>query len=289
MAFYPDVYPGDKAIKTASEENSLRHILNAGDGMSDRSSGHGRLRDICVGVYNATEDDIPAGAAVRIDDKATTEPFPVRLVDNRNKEDEEFYGVLKTPLAPNAVGSMIVSGVVKLRTQAWPFATPKEDLWESSDTKGLRVINPGRNGWAVVLVGDIHLPPDDAFKNFCKTLTNFCYIDGDKLIMTDGRIGMAKGRASWWGNKQGRIFDLSALGAKTLYAYAYMISHGHNVKFALGYGAPPVEVQVAKAYIKTELCSVSSDKKNFWISQRVHAAGDIIFSGHAATVKYTTV
>lgn len=287
MAFYPDVYPGAKAIKTASEENALRHLLNAGDGMSGRSGGYGQSRSICVGVYNATEEDIPAGAAVRIDKKAEAEPFPVKTVES---DYDGFYGVLKTPLAPAAVGSMIVSGVALLsRAVCMPFAVPEGEGWKGTKDRGLRVLNPSteeREERALAVIGG-GMAPDKQFEEFCKTLTNFCYIDGDKLIMTNGRIGIAKGTASWWGNPQGRIFDLSVLGAKTLYAYAYMIGHGHSMKFALGYGGPPAEVQGAKAHIKTELCNVSSDKKKFWISRRAHAAGDIIFSGHAGTVKYT--
>ena len=151
MAFYPDVHPGERARRTAAEENAIRHILNAGDGFSDRSAGLGKSRSICVSIYNATEEEIPAGVAVRIAENAEAEPFPVRKVESGYTG---FYGVVKAPLAPYAVGSMVVSGVAILNQAVGKsHAAPSVDGWVGTDGGGgLLVLNPSTTERAIVLV-----------------------------------------------------------------------------------------------------------------------------------------
>lgn len=263
MAFYPDVYPGDRAIKTASEENSLRHILNAADGLSDHSGGFGRSRSLCVGVYNATSQNLFWGQAVRIDEKAKTEPFPVKEVD---KDYKGFYGVLKTHLPPKAVGSMIVSGVAMIRS--WvnaPFAIPNRDGWLDSKDRGLRVLNPSSKGKALVIVGGG--AADGVFEDFCKSLTNFCYIDGKEIVVTSGRVRLDVGRRYFWTHKELR-FPIGKAIAARIYASVGNVAVGFEI-VQTGSGT-----QTRPSSYEILLCGWDEG-----MLKRYHVGGDIVFTG----------
>lgn len=268
MAFYPDVYPGDRAIKTASEENSLRHILNAADGMSDHSGGFGRSRSLCVGVYNATSQNLFWGQAVRIDEKAKTEPFPVKEVD---KDYKGFYGVLKTHLPPKAVGSMIVSGVAMIRR--WvngPFAIPNRDGWLDSKDRGLRVLNPSSKEKALVIVGGG--AADGVFEDFCKTLTNFCYIDGNEIVVTPGRVRLDGGRRYFWHHDELRFPKDKAIAARMYASGGYGGVGFKIVQTDSGTHTRPSGFEIL-------LCSKAGGMNGSnWLT-RCHVAGDIVFTG----------
>lgn len=268
MAFYPDVYPGDKAVKTASEENALRHILNAGDGMSDRSGGHGQSRSICVGVYNAMEEDIPAGAAVRIDEKAEAEPFPVKMVEGGHKG---FYGVLKTPLAPTAVGSMIVSGVALLsRAVGKPYAVPEGEGWKGTEDGGLLVLNPSTEERALAVIGG-GMASGNQFEDFCKTLTNFCYIDGKELVVTQGRVGLGGDELYFWRHEELRI---AANATCDLYAWA--TASNNKISYGIGTTIPPAMRKARRLICHMERKS-GQEKPTL---TRYHIGGDIIIDGY---------
>lgn len=268
MAFYPDVYPGQKAVKTASEENTLRHMLNAGDGMSDRSGGHGQSRSICVCVYNATRKDIPAGVAVRIDEKAEAEPFPVKTVDS---DYDGFYGVLKTPLAPNAVGSMIVSGVALLsRAVGKPFAVPHGEGWKGKEDGGLLVLNPSNKERALAVIGD-GTASGNQFEEFCKSLTNFCYIDGNEIVVTPGRARLDTGRRYFWTHDELRFPKDKAIAARM-----YANVGNSAVRFEIiqtGSGT-----QTRPSSYEIMLCSAALGLKGSKLT-RYHVGGDIVFTG----------
>lgn len=268
MAFYPDVYPGEKAVKTASEENALRHMLNAGDGMSDRSGGHGQSRSICVGVYNATEDDIPAGAAVRIDETAEAEPFPVKTVES---DYDGFYGVLKTPLAPTAVGSMIVSGVALLsRAVNGQYAVPDGEGWKGTEDGGLLVLNPSMKERALAVIGG-GTASGNQFEEFCKTLTNFCYIDGNEIVVTPGRVRLDVGRRYFWTHDELRFPKDKAIAAR-MYA-----SVGNS---AVGFEIVQTgsDTQTRPSSYEIILCSKAGGMNGSKLT-RYHVGGDIVFTG----------
>lgn len=268
MAFYPDVYPGEKAVKTALEENALRHILNAGNGMSDRSGAHGQSRSICVGVYNATEGDIPAGAAVRIDEKAEAEPFPVKMVGSDYKG---FYGVLKTPLAPTAVGSMIVSGVALLsRAVGKPFAVPEGKGWKGTEDGGLLVLNPSTEERALAVIGG-GTASGKQFEEFCKTLTNFCYIDGNEIVVTQGTVGLGGDELYFWRHEELRI---AANAACDLYAWA--TASNKKISYGIGTTIPPA-VRKARRLICHIEQKPGQEKPTL---TRYHIGGDIIIDGY---------
>ena len=269
MAFYPDVYPGGKAVKTASEENALRHMLNAGDGMSDRSGGHGQSRSICVGVYNATENDIPAGAAVRIDGTAEAEPFPVKTVES---DYDGFYGVLKTPLAPTAVGSMIVSGVALLsRAVNGQYAVPDGEGWKGTEDGGLLVLNPSTEERALAVIGG-GTASGKQFEEFCKTLTNFCYIDGKELVVTPGRVGLGGDELYFGRHEELRI----KTGGGDVDVYAWATASNDKIRYGISTTIPPAMRKARRLICHIERKS-GQEKPTL---TRYHIGGDIIIDGY---------
>ena len=271
MAFYPDVHPGERARRTAAEENAIRHILNAGDGFSDRSAGLGKSRSICVSIYNATEEEIPAGFAVRISENAATEPFPVRKVESGYTG---FYGVLKTPLAPYAVGSMVVSGVAILNQAVdKSHAAPSVDGWVGTDGgEGLLVLNPSKTERAIVLIGAAGNSSGGDFEDFCKTLTNFCYIEGNQIVVTPGRVGLGGDEESFWVHEELR-FDFF----QSLKILAWATSNESN-KISYGIGGP-VPTSRRKAIRLIFEVTWDADNRKYVLT-RYHIGGDIIIGGY---------
>lgn len=270
MAFYPDVHPGERAIRTAAEENAIRHILNAGDGFSDRSAGLGKSRSICVSIYNATEEEIPAGFAVRISENAATEPFPVRKVDSSYGG---FYGVVKTPLAPYAVGSMVVSGVAILNQAVdKSHAVPSVDGWVGTDGgDGLLVLNPSTTERAIVLIGGGNSSGND-FDAFCKTLTNFCHIEGDQIVVNPGRVGLGGDERSFWSHEELR-FDFFLNGK--IWAWANSNESG-KISYGIGGQAHAPGRTVARLIF--EVRWDADNRKQ--VLTRYHIGGDIIIGGY---------
>lgn len=272
MAFYPDVHPGERARRTAAEENAIRHILNAGDGFSDRSAGLGKSRSICVSIYNATDEEIPAGVAVRISEKAETEPFPVRKVESGYTG---FYGVVKTPLAPYAVGSMVVSGVAILNQAVdKPHAAPSVDGWVGTDGgDGLLVLNPSTTERAIVLIGAGRNSSGGNLEDFCKTLTNFCRIEGHQIVVNPGRVGLGGDEGSFWSHEELR-FDYPPGGLKIL---AWATSSESN-KISYGIGGP---VPTSRRKATRLIFEVTWDADNRkYVQTRYHIGGDIIIGGY---------
>lgn len=272
MAFYPDVHPGERAIRTAAEENAIRHILNAGDGFSDRSAGLGKSRSICVSVYNSTEEEIPAGFAVRISENAEAEPFPVRKVESGYTG---FYGVVKTPLAPHAVGSMVVSGVAILNQAVGKsHAVPSVDGWAGADGgDGLLVLNPSTTERAIVLIGAAGNSSGGDFDAFCKTITNFCRIEGNQIVVTPGRVGLGGDEKGFWEHEELRI-DFPPGGLKIL---AWATSSESN-KISYGIGGP---VPTSRRKATRLIFEVTWDADNRkYVQTRYHIGGDIIIDGY---------
>ena len=274
MAFYPDVHPGERARRTAAEENAIRHLLNAGDGFSDRSAGLGKSRSICVSIYNATEEEIPAGFAVRISGNAATEPFPVRKVESGYTG---FYGVLKTPLAPSAVGSMVVSGVAILNQAVdKSHAAPSVDGWVGTDGgDGLLVLNPSTTERAIVLIGAAGNSSGSDFEGFFKTLTNFCRIEGHQIVVNPGRVGLGGDEEGFWAHEELRIeFPFSS--PFKIYAWAYT-NKTTSISYAIGVDNPAYPSRVVRRMI----CEVWYDSvaRNYAIT-RYHIGGDIIIGGY---------
>ena len=271
MAFYPDVHPGERARRTAAEENAIRHILNAGDGFSDRSAGLGKSRSICVSIYNATVEEIPAGFAVRISENAAAEPFPVRKVE---RGYTGFYGVLKTPLAPYAVGSMVVSGVAILNQPVGKsHAVPSVDGWVGTDGgDGLFVLNPSTTERAIVLIGAAGNSSGDNFDDFCKTLTNFCRIEGNQIVVNPGRVGLGGDEGSFWEHEELR-FDLLP-GGRMIWAWATSNESG-RISYGIGGAATAPGRTAARLIFEARLVS---DRK--YVLTRYHIGGDIIIGGY---------
>ena len=272
MAFYPDVHPGERARRTAAEENAIRHILNAGDGFSDRSAGLGKSRSICVSIYNATEEEIPSGFAVRISGNASAEPFPVRKVESGYTG---FYGVAKTPLAPYAVGSMVVSGVAILNQAVdKSHAVPSVDGWVGTDGgDGLLVLNPSTTERAIVLIGAAGNSSGSDFDDFCKTLTNFCYLEGDQIVVNPGRVGLGGDEEGFWSHDELRI-DFPPGGLKIL---AWATSSESN-KISYGIGGP---VPTSRRKATRLIFEVTWDADNRkYVQTRYHIGGDIIIGGY---------
>ena len=272
MAFYPDVHPGERARRTAAEENAIRHLLNAGDGFSDRSAGLGKSRSICVSIYNATDEEIPAGFAVRIAQNAATEPFPVRKVESGYTG---FYGVLKTPLAPYAVGSMVVSGVAILNQAVdKAHAVPSVDGWVGTDGgDGLLVLNPSTTERAIVLIGAAGNSSGSDFEDFRKTLTNFCYLEGNQIVVNPGRVGLGGAEGSFWSHEESR-FDLS----QNMRILAWATSTESNkISYGIGGQVPTSSGRTAARLI----FAVSWDMYNRrYVPTRYHIGGDIIIGGY---------
>ena len=270
MAFYPDVHPGERARRTAAEENAIRHLLNAGDGFSDRSAGLGKSRSICVSIYNATEEEIPAGVAVRISGNAAAEPFPVRKVESGYNG---FYGVLKTPLSPHAVGSMVVSGVAILNQAVGKsHAAPSVDGWVGTDGgDGLLVLNPSTTERAIVLIGAGNSSGSE-FEDFCKTLTNFCRIEGDQIVVNPGRVGLGGDDRIFWSHEESR-FDLS----QNMRIFAWATSTESN-KISYGIGGPAPTSRRTAARLIFEVRWDADNRK--YVQTRYHIGGDIIIDGY---------
>ncbi len=271
MAFYPDVHPGERAIRTAAEENAIRHILNAGDGFSDRSAGLGKSRSICVSIYNATEEEIPAGFAVRISGNAQTEPFPVRKVESGYTG---FYGVVKAPLAPHAVGSMVVSGVAILNQAVGKsHAVPSVYGWAGADGGGgLLVLNPSTTERAIVLIGAGN-SSGNGFEDFCKTLTNFCYIDGNQIVVNPGRVGLGGDEEGFWSHDELR-FDFPQGGRKI---WAWATSNESN-KISYGIGGPVPTSRRKATRLIFEVTWDADNRKH--VLTRYHIGGDIVIGGY---------
>lgn len=273
MAFYPDVHPGERARRTAAEENAIRHILNAGDGFSDRSAGLGKSRSICVAIYNATEEEIPAGVAVRISGNAATEPFPVRKVESGYGG---FYGVVKTPLAPYAVGSMVVSGVAILNQPVdKSHAAPSVDGWLGTNGgDGLLVLNPSTTERAIVLIGAGRNSSGNGFEDFCKTLTNFCRIEGHQIVVNPGRVGLGGDEQSFWSHEELRI-ELPFSSTFKIYAWATS-SESNTISYGIG-GAVPTSGRKAVRLI-FEVTWDADNRRD--VLTRYHIGGDIIIGGY---------
>lgn len=271
MAFYPDVHPGERARRTAAEENAIRHILNAGDGFSDRSAGLGKSRSICVAIYNATEEEIPAGVAVRISGNAATEPFPVRKVESGYGG---FYGVVKTPLAPYAVGSMVVSGVAILNQAVdKPHAAPSVDGWVGTDGgDGLLVLNPSTTERAIVLIGAGNSSGSD-FDAFCKTITNFCYIEGHQIVVNPGRVGLGGDEGSFWSHEELR-FDYRP-GGRKIWAWATS-SESNRISYGIGGPVPRSRRKATRLLFEVRW---DADNRKY-VQTRYHIGGDIIIGGY---------
>ena len=271
MAFYPDVHPGERARRTAAEENAIRHLLNAGDGFSDRSAGLGKSRSICVSIYNSTEEEIPAGVAVRISGNAAAEPFPVRKVESGYNG---FYGVLKTPLSPHAVGSMVVSGVAILNQAVGkPHASPSVDGWVGTDGGGgLLVLNPSTTERAIVLIGAAGNSSGSDFDAFCKTLTNFCRIEGDQIVVNPGRVGLGRYEGNFWSHGESR-FDIS----QNMRILAWATSTESN-KISYGIGGPAPTSRRTAARLIFEVRWDADNRK--YVQTRYHIGGDIIIGGY---------
>lgn len=270
MAFYPDVHPGERAIRTAAEENAIRHILNAGDGFSDRSAGLGKSRSICVSIYNATEEEIPAGFAVRISGNAQTEPFPVRKVESGYTG---FYGVVKAPLAPHAVGSMVVSGVAILNQAVGKsHAVPSVYGWAGADGGGgLLVLNPSTTERAIVLIGAGN-SSGNGFEDFCKTLTNFCYIDGNQIVVNPGRVGLGGDEQSFWSHDELR-FDF--FQSRKILAWA---TSNESNKISYGIGGPVPTSRRKATRLIFEVTWDADNRKH--VLTRYHIGGDIVIGGY---------
>ena len=270
MAFYPDVHPGERARRTAAEENAIRHLLNAGDGFSDRSAGLGKSRSICVSIYNSTEEEIPAGFAVRISGNAAAEPFPVRKVESGYNG---FYGVLKTPLSPHAVGSMVVSGVAILNQAVGKsHAAPSVDGWVGTDGgDGLLVLNPSTTERAIVLIGAGNSSGSD-FDAFCKTLTNFCRIEGDQIVVNPGRVGLGGDEGSFWAHEELR-FDFPP--GRKIWAWA---TSTESNKISYGIGGPAPTSRRTAARLIFEVRWDADNRK--YVQTRYHIGGDIVISGY---------
>ena len=271
MAFYPDVHPGERARRTAAEENAIRHLLNAGDGFSDRSAGLGKSRSICVSIYNSTEEEIPAGFAVRISGNAAAEPFPVRKVESGYTG---FYGVVKTPLAPYAVGSMVVSGVAILNQAVGKsHAAPSVDGWVGTDGgDGLLVLNPSTTERAIVLIGAAGNSSGSDFDAFCKTLTNFCYIEGHQIVVNPGRVGLGGDEGSFWAHEELR-FDFPP--GRKIWAWA---TSTESNKISYGIGGPAPTSRRTAARLIFEVRWDADNRK--YVQTRYHIGGDIIIDGY---------
>ena len=271
MAFYPDVHPGERARRTAAEENAIRHLLNAGDGFSDRSAGLGKSRSICVSIYNATDEEIPAGFAVRISENAAAEPFPVRKVESGYTG---FYGVVKTPLAPYAVGSMVVSGLAILNQAVGKsHAAPSVDGWVGTDGgDGLLVLNPSTTERAIVLIGAAGNSSGSDFEDFCKTLTNFCYLEGDQIVVNPGRVGLGGHEGSFWSHEELR-FEFPP-GLKI---WAWATSTESNI-ISYGIGGPVPTTRRTAVRLIFEVRWDADNRR--YVQTRYHIGGDIIIGGY---------
>ena len=271
MAFYPDVHPGERARRTAAEENAIRHILNAGDGFSDRSAGLGKSRSICVSIYNSTDEEIPAGVAVRIAENAEAEPFPVRKVESGYTG---FYGVVKTPLAPSAVGSMVVSGVAILNQAVdKSHAAPSVDGWVGTDGGGgLLVLNPSTTERAIVLIGAAGNSSGSDFDAFCKTLTNFCRIEGHQIVVNPGRVGLGGDEGSFWSHEELR-FDFFQV--RKIWAWATS-TESNRISYGIG---GPVPTGGRKAVRLIFEVRWDADNRKYVLT-RYHIGGDIIIGGY---------
>ena len=271
MAFYPDVHPGERARRTAAEENAIRHILNAGDGFSDRSAGLGKSRSICVSVYNSTDEEIPAGFAVRISGNAEKEPFPVRKVESGYGG---FYGVAKTPLAPYAVGSMVVSGVAILNQAVGKsHAAPSLDGWVGTDGgEGLLVLNPSKTERAIVLIGAAGNSSGSDFEDFCKTLTNFCYLEGDQIVVSPGRVGLGGDEKTFWSHEELR-FDFPP--GRKIWAWATS-TESNMISYGIGGPVPTTGRKAARLIFEVRY---DADNRKHVLT-RYHIGGDIIIGGY---------
>ena len=271
MAFYPDVHPGERARRTAAEENAIRHLLNAGDGFSDRSAGLGKSRSICVSIYNSTEEEIPSGVAVRIAGNAAAEPFPVRKVESGYTG---FYGVLKTPLSPHAVGSMVVSGVAILNQAVGKsHAAPSVDGWVGTDGgDGLLVLNPSTTERAIVLIGAAGNASGSDFEDFCKTLPNFCRIEGNQIVVNPGRVGLGGDEGSFWEHEELR-FDFPP--GRMIWAWATS-TESNKISYGIGGPVPTGGRRAVRLIFEVRW---DADNRRY-VQTRYHIGGDIIIGGY---------
>ncbi len=112
MAYFPDVHKGDTFVPDALLSNNLRHIVNAMNGHSGGITKGIFPNEIKIQVYNNTGEILPAGTAVNFDE--TGEFYEDAVPCKKFTVTDKNWGILTEEIAPEAIGSCIVSGRAKV-------------------------------------------------------------------------------------------------------------------------------------------------------------------------------
>ena len=135
------------------------------------------------------------------------------------------------------------------------------------------VLNPSTTERAIVLIGAGKSSGSD-FDAFCKTLTNFCYIEGNQIVVNPGRVGLGGDEQSFWSHEELR-FDYPPGGLK-IWAWAKS-NESNKISYGIGGAAPPYARRKAIRLI-FEVTWDADNRKH--VLTRYHIGGDIIIDGY---------
>ena len=104
MAFFPHVKKGDAFQPSALLENNIRDVVNGYNSIGARVTKGIANSSIRIPVWNASDEDLPAGSAVTVDmnaeDKSPTGILPCVPFDGSC----QTWGILPAALSQGAVG-----------------------------------------------------------------------------------------------------------------------------------------------------------------------------------------
>lgn len=145
------VEKGQKFRPSATFHNKVVDAVNAMDGFKSIGQGKGQSNDIRINFVNTLGEEIPAGAPLVIDSyDENNNIFKVR----KFKAEDTVYGVNKTLVEKNKIGTIIMFGVVEiaLNGEILPSVTPVPNsfTWQYADF-GMPVLAPLKSG-AIILI-----------------------------------------------------------------------------------------------------------------------------------------
>lgn len=201
------VEKGQKFKPSATFHNKVVDTVNAMDGFKSIGHGKGQSNDIRINFVNTLGEEIPAGAPLVIDSyDEKNNLFKVR----KFKEDDTVYGVNKTLVEKNKIGTAIMFGTAKISVsgEKKKFVSPVPDKfeWQYSEV-GFPVLCPCADGVLILLPlgssGNSLATPKDDMRPFFATYnpeTNMIDVtggwvlaNGESLTANAGSLGVQNG------------------------------------------------------------------------------------------------
>lgn len=107
---YPDVVPGQEVTFSAQQENDIRHLLNAMNGIGGGVLHGGNSKVSRLKVYNGIAEKFKKGVAVSL--KNTIVDDAVEAV--KYTDDLPHWGITTDIIDPGCFGEIVVSGPVEI-------------------------------------------------------------------------------------------------------------------------------------------------------------------------------